>query len=305
MDPVGINYDLPYRLEGEPRNGSAGEEFPQADFRVLTPGYFQTFGVPLLRGRTFTEFDNADAPFVMLVNQTMAQQVWPNQDPVGQRVETPSTEWHWFEVVGVVGDTRYYGLASEPRPEFYVAHAQVPRTEMSYVIRAEGQMGSLTDRVRREVLNQDPGQPTHGIVSVESLVSDTIAAERFYALVLGIFAVVALLLSGAGVYGVLSYWVSHRTQEIGLRMALGADASRVLRLVVMRGMLFAGAGVLVGLAGAFASTRVLSSVLFEVGTRDPVTFVGVAAALSAIALLACWVPAFRASRVDPVVALRE
>jgi putative ABC transport system permease protein len=281
MDPVGVNYDLPYRLVGQ--EDLTTEELPEADFRVVTPGYFETIGVPLIAGRTINEFDRPETPFVALVNQAM----------------------HWFEVVGVVGDTRYYGLDSDPRPEIYVAHAQVPREYMNFVVRTTGDPTGMMDTVRREVVRQDPDQPSHSVVTMESLVADTIAAERFYTLVLGIFAAVAVLLSAAGIYGVLSYWVNQRTSEIGVRMALGATRADVLRNVVGHGMALTGFGVAAGLAGAVASTRVLANSLFEVGARDPGTFAGVAVLLIGIALLACWVPAQRASRVDPVTSLRE
>jgi putative ABC transport system permease protein len=303
MDPVGVNYDLPYRLVGQ--EDLTTEELPEADFRVVTPGYFETIGVPLITGRMLNEFDRPETPFVALVNQAMARQVWPNRDPVGERFETPSTDWRWFEVVGVVGDTRYYGLDSDPRPEIYVAHAQVPREYMNFVVRTTGDPTGMMDTVRREVVRQDPDQPSHSVVTMESLVADTIAAERFYTLVLGIFAAVAVLLSAAGIYGVLSYWVNQRTSEIGVRMALGATRADVLRNVVGHGMALTGFGVAAGLAGAVASTRVLANSLFQVGARDPGTFAGVAVLLIGIALLACWVPAQRASRVDPVTSLRE
>ncbi len=303
MDPIGINYDLPYRIEGQEH--LADNELPSADFRVVSPGYFEAMRIPVRSGRSFSDADGPDATFVALINETMSNEVWPNLDPVGERFDTPSTDWHNFEIVGVVGDTRYYGLGSEPRPEMYVALAQVPRTGMTVVARTAGDPADFTQLIRREVLRQDPAQPTHSIVTVPSLVAENIASERFYALVLGIFALVALVLSAAGIYGVLSYWVNQRNHEIGVRMALGASRSKVLQLVVGQGMALVGAGVVIGLAGAFASTRVLSNVLFQVGAADPLTFAGVTFALGGVALLACWIPAFRASRVDPVNALRD
>ncbi len=302
MDPIGINYDLPYRIEGQEH--LPDNELPSADFRVVSPGYFETMQIPLRSGRRLADSDGPDDTFVALINQTMANDVWPNQDPVGKRFDTPSTDWHNFEIVGVVGDTRYYGLGSEPRPEMYVAVAQVPRTAMTVVARTAGDPADFTQLIRREVLRQDPAQPTHSIVTVTSLISDNIASERFYALVLGIFAAVALVLSAAGIYGVLSYWVNQRKHEIGVRMALGASRSGVVRLVVGQGMALVAAGVVFGLVGAFASTRVLANVLFQVGATDTLTFAGVTFVLGGVALLACWIPAFRASRVDPVDALR-
>jgi predicted permease len=303
MDPMGINYDLPYRLENAPELKT--NELPSADFRVVTPNYFDTMRIPLMRGRWINDFDRSDGTFVALVNESMAQRAWPDQDPLGQRFETPSTDWQWFEVVGVVGDTRYYGLDTEPRPEIYVAHAQVPRTAMTVVTRTSAGAAGYTDAVRRIVGQQDPAQPAHSVVPVVDLIADTIAAERFYAMVLGVFSAVALILAGAGIYGVLSYWVNQRTQEIGLRIALGATGTTVMRHVVGRGLALTGVGLGVGLVGALIATRVLSSTLYGVGTADPATIAGVSVTLGLIAVVACWVPAFRASRVDPVDALRE
>jgi putative ABC transport system permease protein len=303
MDPMGINYDLPYRMVGQ--EDLAPHELPSADFRVVSAGYFETMRVPIARGRSFTEYDTPDAPFVVVVNQSMADLVWPNADPIGERLETPSVDWTWFEVVGVVGDTRYYGLGSESRPEIYVAHAQVPRNYMSIAIRTAGDPAALTSTIRREVLAHDGAQPAHTVVPMEDLVADSIAAERFYAMVLAVFACVALVLSAVGVYGVLSYWVNQRTHEIGIRIALGADRTSVVAFVIRRGMGLAVLGAGVGLVGAFGATRVLDSVLFNIEATDPVTFVGVAGLLLSTALFACWLPAHRASRMDPVGALRE
>lgn len=303
MDPLGINYDLPYRLVGQ--ENLPYEELPSADFRVVTPDYFRSLRIPLSRGRVFSDADRSDTPYVVVINEAMAQLVWPDRTPIGERIETPSTDWHWFEVVGVVGDTRYYGLSAEPRPEIYVAHAQVPRTEMTLVVRTAGDPAAIVNTIRATILAQDPAQPSHSVVTTASLVADTLGAQRFYTLVLGVFAAIALALSGTGVYGVLSYWVNQRTTELGVRMALGASRWSITTLVVGHGMMVAGVGIVVGLAGAVASTRVLSTVLYGVGATDPVTFLGVALVLASIAVAACWIPAARAGRVDPTVSLRE
>jgi putative ABC transport system permease protein len=303
MDPMGVNYDLPYRLEGQEH--LADDELPEADYRIVTPGYFAAMGIPVVRGRAFTEFDGPDAPQVALVNQTMADQVWPGRDPVGERFYTPARDWAWFEVIGVVSDTRYYGLGSEPRPEMYMAYAQYPDDMTTYVVRGSaGDAAALVPVVRRAIATLDPSQPAYSVVSMSSLIAESIAVERFYALVLAIFAGVAFALSGAGVYGVLSYWVNQRRHEIGVRMALGATAAGVWRLVVWRGMAHAGFGIGLGLAGALGSSRVLSTVLFGVGVADPLTYGVVALLLGGTALLACWLPARRATRVDPIQPLR-
>ena len=303
MDPMGVNYDLPYRLEGQ--EYLEDNELPQADFRIVTPGYFSAMGIPILRGRALNDFDGPDAPHVTLVNQTMADQVWPGRNPVGERIYTPAWDWAWFEVIGVVSDTKYYGLGTDSRAEMYMAHAQYPEGLMTFVVRsAKGDAASLTALARRGVSSVDRAQPAHSVVTMSSLIGDSIAVERFYALVLAIFAGVAFVLSGAGVYGVLSYWVNQRRHEIGVRMALGATATGVWRLVVWHGMTSAGLGIGLGLVGALASSRVLTNVLFGVGTADPITFGAVAVLLGVTALLACWLPARRATQVDPIQPLR-
>ncbi len=303
MDPMGINYDLPYRLVGQ--EDLATNELPSVDFRVVSPGYFETMRIPVVRGRSFTGYDTPDAPFVAVVSQSMADMVWHDSDPIGQRLETPSVDWTWFEIVGVVGDTRYYGLSNEPKPEIYVAHAQVPRSYMSIAIRTGGDPAAVISTIRREVLALDAAQPAHTVVPMEDLVADSIAAERFYAVLLAVFAAVALVLSAVGVYGVLSYWVSQRTHEIGIRIALGADRASVVGFVIRRGMGLAALGAGIGLAAALAATRVLDNVLFDIEATDPLTFAAVAGLLLSTAFVACWLPAFRASRLDPIGALRE
>jgi putative ABC transport system permease protein len=303
MDPLGISYDLPYRIEGQRELDD--NELPQADFRVVTPGYFEAMGISLVAGRLFGGFDRAETTFVALVNETMAKQVWPDANPLGQRFETPSNHWNWFEVVGVVSDTRYYGPRSEPRPEIYVAHAQIPGANMTYVVRAGAESGAIAASLKREVLAQDPAQPIHSLVSMEDLVADTVKAERFYALVLAAFSALALTLAASGVFGVLSYWVAARTMEIGVRMAFGASRFEVIREVMSKGLGLGLLGATLGLAGAAFTTRVVESVLFHVSATDGTTYVGVAFLLLATALAACALPALRASRVDPIVALRD
>jgi putative ABC transport system permease protein len=302
MDPLGIAYDLPYRLEGQEQ--LEDNELPQADFRVVTPGYFESLGARLVSGRTFDGFDRAGGPMVALVNETMARQVWPG-GAIGERFETPSKGWKSFEVVGVVSDTRFHGLRSDPRPEMYVAHAQVPRSEMTLVVETRGDATAVAQKLRREVLQEDPAQPIHSLVAMEDLVTATVRAERFYTAVLSAFSALALTLAASGVFGVLSYWVARRTHEIGVRMALGASGAAVMGEVLSKGLALGLLGAGLGLLGALFTTRVVESVLFQVSARDAATFGGVAFLLLATALVACAVPAFRASRVDPLLALRE
>jgi putative ABC transport system permease protein len=302
MDPLGIAYDLPYRLEGQEE--LADNELPLADFRVVTPGYFEALGAKLVAGRTFDGFDRAGGPMVALVNETMARQVWP-AGAIGRRFETPSRGWNWFEVVGVVSDTRFYGLRSDPRPEMYVAHAQVPSFAMTFVVETRGDSAAVAQKLRREVLQEDPAQPIHSLMAMEDLVTGTVRAERFYTMVLSAFSALALTLAASGVFGVLSYWVARRTHEIGVRMALGASGAAVMGEVLSKGLVLGLLGAGLGLLGALFTTRVVESVLFHVSARDAATFGGVAFLLLATALVACAVPAFRASRIDPLLALRE
>jgi putative ABC transport system permease protein len=303
MDPVAVNFDLPFRTEATA--GVEGGEIPQADFRIVTPGYFESLRVPLLRGRLFDGGDRPETPKVILVNRTMAEQHWPGMNPVGRRLETVFGGWEWYEIVGVVEDTRYYGLDAEPRPEMYVAEPQFAFASMTVVARTEGSASALVPLLRSAVREADPLQPAQSAFAVTQLISASIAAERFYATLLGVFALVAMLLAVAGVYGVLSYWVSQRTQEIGVRLALGAGRGQVVGLVVGSGMLVAAAGIGLGLLVAAGTMRFLSSMLFGVEALDPLTFGTVSAILALSALVACLAPAVRASRLDPVAALRE
>ena len=304
MDPAAINYDLPFRTEATA--GLSAGEVPQADFRIVTPGYFETILVPLLAGRFFTSGDDQTSPSVILINRTMAELHWPGEDPIGHRLQTIGLRgWTWFEVVGVVEDTRFYGLASEPHPEMYVAHEQYNFASMTVVARTAGSTGLLGGALRRTILNKDANQPAHTILPVEELIADSIASERFYATLLGLFAVIALMLAATGIYGVLSYWVNQRAQEMGVRMALGASRGEVVRLVVRSGMLVTAKGIVLGLVAALGATRLLANMLFGVGTADPLTFFGVSLILGGAALVACYVPARRAGRADPMAALRN
>ena len=291
--------------QAEALAGVAAGEVPQADFRFVSSGYFETMGIQLVAGRAFTDRDVSNTPPVIMVNKRMADENWPGVDPVGQRLQTVFNGWRWYEVIGVVDDTRYYGLDADARPEMYVVNQQVSFGPMTVVAKTAGATGPLVAALRRAILDVDPQQPAHSVFAAEEIVAATIAAERFYATLLVAFGTVAMLLAAAGVYGVLSYWVSQRTQEIGIRLALGANRSSVTRLVVGNGMAVAAVGIAIGLAGAVATTRLLSNMLFGVGAGDPLTLAGVSLVLGGAALLACYIPARRAGRVDPMRALRE
>jgi putative ABC transport system permease protein len=291
-------------IEGRPL-GNAGEA-PCVEVRASSPGYLQTMGIPLVRGRQFTERDTKDAPFVVIVNEALARRFFAGQDPIGRRIShsAPGGPPVWREIVGVVGDVRHFGLDAEPLPEFYEPQLQAPTWGTSLVVRSEADLASIAGAVRAEVRRMDSDLPVYNLKSMRELVSEAVAQPRFRTLLLSIFAAVALLLSGVGLYGVMNYWVTQRTREIGVRMALGARQSDVLKMVVGQGMTLAALGVGVGLVASFAMTRIISSLLFGVSATDPLTFVAVPLVLSLTAFLASYIPARRATRVDPMIALR-
>ena len=272
--------------------------------RVVTPDYFRAIGIPVLRGRVINDRDDENAPKAMVINETFANKYFPGEDPLGKRVTPTVAPGFDAQVVGVVGDVKHRRLNEESAPEFYVSYLQAPQPFISLVVRAEGDPAALAGALRNTVLQVDPNQPLYSVKTMDELLSDSVARSRFQMLLLTIFASVALALAGVGLFGVMSYTVTQRTHEIGIRMALGARAGDILRMVVRQGMVLVGMGVALGLAGAFALTRFISTLLYGVSASDPLTFAGVSALLAAVALLACLVPARRATKVDPMVALR-
>ncbi|MFY9609354.1 MAG: ABC transporter permease [Blastocatellia bacterium] len=288
-------------IAGRVTDGSG--EGPSADYRVISADYFSVMGVPVFKGRSFTEADNSDAPPVAVINETMAQRYWPGEDPLGQRMRIEDDD-PWMEIVGVVGTVKHFGLDSKSRPEFYVPYPNDPWPFMTAVIRSTSNPTSLADAMRNAVWAIDKDLPVPDIKTMEQLLSGSVAGRQFNMLLLGTFAAVALVLASVGIYGVMSYSVTQRTHEIGIRMALGARQSDVVKLVVGQGVILALIGVGIGLAGALALTRVLASLLFEVGTTDPATFLAISILLTGVALGACFVPARRAAKVDPLIALR-
>jgi putative ABC transport system permease protein len=285
-------------------------EAPAAQSRVVTPGYFQTMEIPVSRGRAFTQRDDAGALGVAVVNETLARMHWPDEDPIGKRITTEDpANSAWLTIVGVVGDVRPISLEEPPRPTLYVPFAQArlgfARTwQMNLVVRAEEHPQALVPGARTLVWNLDDNLPISNISTMEEILADSLARRRFSMLLLGLFALVALLLALVGVYGVVSYTVTQRTREIGIRIALGALPADILRITVRQGLVLALLGSGLGIAGATGLTRFVKSLLFGIEPTDPLTFAGVPLALIAIALLACYVPARRATRVDPMVALR-
>ncbi len=291
-------------IEGLPTPGPG--EFPHPDGHGISPAYTSAMGIPLLRGRTFTDADNETAPLVGLVNATMARRFWTNGDPIGKRILRghPGVDKGWVTIVGVVADTKLYGLDNPARLEVYYPYRQQPEADMNLVVRSAVDPASLTSAVRAAVATIDKDQPIFDVHTMQQLVDDSISTRRLTLVLLGIFSALALILAAIGIYGVMAYTVALRTQEIGIRMALGAQQKDVLRLVLGQGARIAFFGVAIGLAVAAALARLLSSLLFSVSASDPLTFAAVAVLLVAVALLACYIPARRALRVDPIIALR-
>jgi len=266
---------------------------------------FETMGIPLLRGRTFTEQDHADAPLVAVINRRMADQFWPGENPIGREIHFPGAEPpQTAAIVGVVGDVKQYSLDDAEIPQVYVAQAQNPGIFNTLEVRTEGDPMALASAVRKAVWSVDAEQPVWKIRTVTFLIDRSVGLPRFLAQLMTAYSGLALLLAAVGLYGVVAYNIAQRTHEIGVRVALGAHRNDIFRLVVGEGMGLTLLGVAIGLAGAFALTRFLSSLLFGVTPRDPITFTAVPFVLAAVALLACWVPARRATRVDPMTALR-
>ncbi len=277
---------------------------PQARVHFITPDYFKTLRIPLLKGRDFTDRDDLQTPLVAIVNETFAKRGFSSGDAIGKRFTTPQTQGP-VTIVGVVGDTKHYTATEPAVPQIYVAHYQVPLIFSSLVARTNVPPLTITDQVRRAIWSVDKDQPVWSIYSLETAVDRTQGQSKFLALLLGIFAAVALLLAAVGIYGVTSYGVSQRTHEIGIRIALGASSDRVLRDVVGRGVRLMLIAVAIGVAGAIGMGRLAAAVLFGVTPSDPTSLAGAAAALALVALSATYLPARRAARVDPVVALAE
>jgi putative ABC transport system permease protein len=280
-------------------------DFLVANVRVVSPSYFQTMKIPLMEGRSFTAADREAAPQVVTINQTMARQFWPHENPIGRRLNLgDAANPDVWQIVGVVGDVKHFGLEAEVRPEIYFSHLQVPGKWMSLMVRTATNPLNLVASIRNEVVAIDQAQPVFDVQTLELLVSQSMASRRFAMLLLGTFAIIGLLLGTVGIYGVISYAVSKRTHEIGVRMALGAQRGAVLRLVVKQGMVLTLIGLALGLAGSIALGRVLASQLYQVTASDPLIYGSVSVLILGVALIACWLPARRATKVDPMEALR-
>ncbi len=262
-------------------------------------------GMPLVRGRVLTDDDNEKGEPVVLIDETAAERFWPNEDPVGKQIKLQfGPKPPWRRVVGVVGRSRGDGLDAPYTPHLFFPARQLPINAMTVYIRTETAPEALEDAIRREIQAVDPDLPVFGVRSLRSSIADSLASRRFAMQVLGFFAATALLLAAIGIYGVMAYFVSQRVREIGVRMALGAQRGDVLKLVVRQGMILAGAGVVAGFVAALALTRLISGLLFGVSATDPITLAMFTILLAAVALLANYIPARRASMIDPMAALR-
>jgi putative ABC transport system permease protein len=317
---VGATSDLPptrnshsssFSIEGhaplEPSDSSLAVED-----RLATPDYFRVMGIPLAAGRAFSEDDNRSAPPVAVVNQTFARRFFPNENPIGQRLTfgDPKSSNPWITIVGVVGDVRGFGLDKKPNSEIYLAYQQSnawyynPLPYLHLVVRTAGDPNSAAPSVLAAIQEFDKNLPLPRARTMETILAASIGARRFNAVLLGLFAGIATILAVVGIYGMISYSVAQRTREIGIRMALGARRVDVLKLVLRNGMILALSGVVIGLSAAFALTRLMATLLFEVTPTDSLTYTIVSVSFLAVALLACLIPARRATKVDPQVALR-
>jgi putative ABC transport system permease protein len=303
----GSGADRSFTIEGQPV--AAGEPHPDEQVRFVSSGYFSAMGIPLLKGRDFTDRDLPDTPPVVIVNQALARKYWPNEEAIGKRISFSTKSPKWYEIAGIVGNVKHRGLDVEDKPEFFIsflqplfANANVP--PMYLVTRSAREPSSVAAIVRNEVAAIDSDQPVSNMLTMEQRISDSVAPRRFNLFLLGLFAVLALLLASIGIYGIMSFAVTQRTHEIGIRMALGARRRDVLKLVMRNGLKLALTGIALGVVTAFAVTRLLATLLFGVSPTDLATFLVDALLLAGVGLLACYIPARRATKVDALVALR-
>ncbi len=303
-----LTYDgdsMPIGIEG--RTDPPPDQRPDVILRVVGPGYFSTMGIPLVRGRDFSEQDKADSARVVIVSEKTARHFWPGENPIGKRLKPGSTSRNipWIEIIGVVKDVRQNDFVSEPKMQMYMPYQQLNSfAPNALVVRTNVEPLSLAGAVRNAIWAVDKDQPVSNLRSMDEIVSEAVARQRFSMLLLGIFAALAMVLAAVGIYGVMSYSIAQRTREIGLRIALGAQKSDVLKMILRQGLRFVAAGLAIGLAASFVLTRVMASLLFGISATDPATFVSISLVLIAVALLASYIPAVRAMKIDPMLALR-
>lgn len=302
----GERFGISFEIEGRPM---AKKDHPSADFFTTGVGYFKTMGIPIIKGRDFDDRDKHGSTPVIIITETFARQYFPNEDPIGKRIHPGISSYDdedsvMREIVGVAGDVRNRNLSTESKPAYYVPQTQVPFSQMVTVVKTIGEPRALISVATKEVGAMDQDVPLFSVKTMEEYLSTSVAGPRFSTTLLSIFAGVALVLTVVGLYGVMSYSVAQRTNEIGIRMALGAQSRDVLLMIVKQGSVLILLGLGIGLAGAYALTRVISSLLFGVTAKDPFTFAAVSVLLAMVALLACYIPALRATKVDPMNALR-
>jgi putative ABC transport system permease protein len=308
VQSAGMVNDLP--MSGVNINGEfliEGDRKGYSNFRVVSPGYFNAMGIPLIKGRTFTDQDRENSTAVAVISQSVAAASWPNEDPIGKRIKSGMDNRYetWNTIIGVVGDVKHAGLAGKNAADLYVNYTQHPSRahDMTIVVKSNGDPTSLVSSVRTQVNAMDSSLPVT-FQPMHQVLSNSVATRRYNAMLLGSFALVALVLSVMGIYGVMSYAVSHGTREIGIRMALGAQSGQVLKLIVSQGLTITVIGIGLGVIGALGLTRLMSTLLYGVTTTDAPTFLVVSGLLTLVALVACYIPARRATAIDPMVALR-
>jgi len=306
IDPLplgGSDGTTGFVVEGAPSR-AVGDR-PEVGERTITSQYFDAMRIPVLKGRAFSESDREDAPRVVIINEALAQRFWPDEEAIGKRLGFRAKEPQiWHEVVGIVGNVKHRSLDADPKPELYFPYSQYPGTFMTLVARTASDPVNAIPAIRNQVLALDADQPVFDIKTMNERLSKSIAVSRFIMLMLVAFAGLSTLLAAVGIYGLMAYTVAQRTHEIGVRMALGAEASDVVKLVLRQGLKLVVAGVGLGVAGALALTRLMQSMLFNLSPTDPLTFTVISAILAGVALAACFLPARRATKVDPMVALR-
>jgi putative ABC transport system permease protein len=304
--PLGKGPTAGIRAEGAPLQ--TRDKWPSTNYRSVSSDYFHAMNIPVIQGRAFTERDTESAPLVMIINQALARRDFPNVNPVGKQINLGNTDPKgqpvWWEIVGVTADVRSLELREDPSPEFYLSALQDTFAGMSVVVRTAVEPASLVPEVRRIVAEVDKSAPVSEVKTMEHIVDEAVTQPRFNLFLLGLFGGIALLLSAAGIYGVTAYAVTQRTHEFGIRMALGAQVGDVLKMILGQGMRLIAVGIMIGLLASFALMRLLRSLLFGVSVTDPLTFVAITLVLMFVALLACYIPARRATKVDPLVALR-
>jgi putative ABC transport system permease protein len=300
--PLAGDYVLTFNIEGRP--AIAPSDLPSTNYYAVTPDYFRAMGIRLVRGRGFTPQDDARAPHVAVINETMARQFFPNEDPIGKRINIQNGPDTWREIVGIVGDIKQYGLDKATSLQSYEPFAQAPFNSLNIVIRTTGSPAALLSALRAEVYAVDKDQPVGTIRPLEEIVADSIARQRFAMTLLTVFSAVALVIAAVGIYGVMAYNVVQRTGEFGIRMALGAQQGDVLRLVLTQGGKLIGLGLGIGLLATLGASRAMGSMLFNTSAYDPLTLASITVLLAVVALVACFFPANRATKVNPIEALR-